>query len=168
MILVKLKLTSSRAYLLHQTILLSTSSLPGIHCRVSRWLRPYLDRRRGGGGRQRAGAPPCVWPFACMDWAGHGTQNLKKLRDQWKSRQIKRILPNQTQKKDFTLTESSNHKIIGCSRVSRVVGGWAKRAKKCCAPSKIQNSKKWSRVSLRMLWNRVTMARSWLDPIGGL
>ena len=46
------------------------------------------------------------------------------------------------------------------TRVSRVVGGWVMRAKKCCAPSKIQNSKKWSRVSLRMLWNRVTMARS--------
>ena len=46
------------------------------------------------------------------------------------------------------------------SRVSRVVGGWAKRAKKCLTPSQDQNPKKWSRVSLRMLWNRVTMARS--------
>ena len=50
-------------------------------------------------------------------------------------------------------------KLIG-TRVSRVVGGWAKWAKKCLTPSKIKNSKKWSRVSLRMLWNRVTMARS--------
>ena len=45
-------------------------------------------------------------------------------------------------------------------RVGRVVGGWAKRAKKCLTPSKDQNPKKWSRVSPRMLWNRVTMARS--------
>ena len=46
------------------------------------------------------------------------------------------------------------------SRVSRVVGGWAKMAKKCLTPSKIQNSKKWSKVCSRVLWNRVTMAGS--------
>ena len=45
-------------------------------------------------------------------------------------------------------------------RVSRVVGGWAKMAKKCLTPSKIQNSKKWSKVCSRVLWNRVTMAGS--------
>ena len=53
-------------------------------------------------------------------------------------------------------------------RVSRVVGGWAKRPKKCCTPSKIQNSKKWSKVCSRVLWNRVTMAGSRLDLIGDL
>ena len=56
----------------------------------------------------------------------------------------------------------------GKSRVIRGVGGWFKKPKKCLTPSKIQNSKKWSKVCSRVLWNRVTMAGSWFEVIWGL
>ena len=51
-------------------------------------------------------------------------------------------------------------KKVGASRVSRVVGGWAKRAKKCCTPSRIEISKSWSKVCSGMLWDRLSMAES--------
>ena len=53
-------------------------------------------------------------------------------------------------------------------RVSRGVGGWFNRPKKCFTPSKIQNSKKWSKVCSRVLWNIVTLAGSWSEVIWGL
>ena len=58
------------------------------------------------------------------------------------------------------------NKVFILTRVSRVVGGWAKRAKKCLTPSKIQNSYKWPIMFSRTLWNKVTMDLSWLEVIG--
>ena len=47
---------------------------------------------------------------------------------------------------EITLKVSSNpksaSKFLILARVSRVVGGWAKRPKKCCPPSKVENFKK--------------------------
>ena len=57
----------------------------------------------------------------------------------------------------WSLTEGKH---IDSPRVSRGVGGWFNRPKKCFTSSKIQNSKKWSKVCSRVLWNKVTRARS--------
>ena len=56
-------------------------------------------------------------------------------------------------------TEGKNS-IVGVIRVSRGVGGWFNRPKKCLTPSILQNSKKLSKVCSRVMWNIVTMAGS--------